>query len=73
MLVLISLIAIKNGMDNFLEIQNQNKDKFLDGVNNNTINVAMRIFDESFAQLSPETLDKANRILSRLNSRKRFF
>jgi hypothetical protein len=66
-------IAIKNGMDNFLEIQNQNKDKFIDGVNNNTINVAMRIFDESFAQLSPETLDKANRILSRLNSRKRFF
>lgn len=58
-------IMVKNATDNFVQIQNEQKEKIIEIFTNKSFTVAMKILDSVMSELSLETLNKANKILSK--------
>ncbi len=59
-------VAIKNATDSFVQVHNEQKEKFLDSLGDNTFSLAIKNFDSIMKELSQEHFEKANVIVSRL-------
>lgn len=59
-------IMVKNATDNFVQMQNEQREKLIDMFNNNSISVAIKILDSIISELSEETFNNANKILKKM-------
>lgn len=59
-------VAIKNATENFVQVHNENKEKFLDSLGDNTFALAIKSFDSIMKELSLEHFEKANLIVSKI-------
>lgn len=59
-------IMVKNATDNFVQMQNEQREKLIELFNNNSISVAIKILDSIISELSEETFNNANKILKKM-------
>ena len=59
-------IMVKNATDNFVQMQNEQREKLIEMFNNNSISVAIKILDSIISELSEETFNNANKILKKM-------
>ena len=63
------IVSIKNAASNFITNSIEQINKMTESINNNTFAVAMRIADSIFDELSLESLEKAKKIVERIEKK----